>query len=115
MPGPASALRFATAAIERGHHILQIFFQGDGAYMGNLLSTPPQGEPNIYERWHIFAETHKTPLLICSTAAQRRGIFDAQMSHQLVQNNPNLSPAFTIAGQMQLLESCQQADCVISF
>ena len=99
-----TALNFAVAALAQGHEILQVFFQGDGAFAGNRLSAPPPGEADATAAWTKFAAEHGVDLVLCSTAGLRRGVREA-----------NLAAGFRISGVGQWLEASLQADRVVGF
>lgn len=70
---PLSALRFAEAALARGHAIRQVFFHGDGAF-ALAPPDPPADEPDVMSAWRRLAAAHGFPLLACESAAARRGV-----------------------------------------
>ena len=41
------------------------------------MTTPPQDDRNIVNRWSALAAEHDLDLVLCVAAAQRRGILDA--------------------------------------
>lgn len=103
-PASSTALAFARAALEQGHQIIQIFFQGDGAYQANRLSAPPANEKNSAAEWSQLAAATGIDLVMCSSAGLRRGVREA-----------NLAPGFRISGVGQWLEASLAADRVMVF
>ena len=71
-----SAYLFTKAALEKGHEIFRIFFYHDGVNNATRLTTPPQDDRNIVNRWSELAEQHDLDMVVCVAAAQRRGIAD---------------------------------------
>lgn len=110
-----SALNFALAALQQGHHINQVFFYQDGTYLANYLISPPQDEPNIYAQWVTLAQHHQLPLVACVAAAAKRGILsqtDAEYHHK---DQINVTTPFSTAGLGQFIQAIAEADRVISF
>jgi tRNA 2-thiouridine synthesizing protein D len=100
----ATPLAFAKEALAQGHQVIQIFFQGDGAYQANRLTSPPPAEDNSVAEWSRFAEESGVELVMCSTAGLRRGVREA-----------NLAPGFRISGVAQWLDAANRADRVLVF
>ncbi|MCZ6577467.1 MAG: sulfurtransferase complex subunit TusD [Acidiferrobacterales bacterium] len=71
-----TAYQFSKAALEKGHEVLRVFFYHDGVNNGTRLTTPPQDDRHITNRWSELAEQHGLDLVVCIAAAQRRGIVD---------------------------------------
>lgn len=110
-----SAFKFASAALEKGHEIFRIFFYHDGVNNATRLTTPPQDDRNIVNRWSDLADKHGVDLVVCVAAAQRRGIADADESKRNGKDADNLAPGFRISGLGQLIEAGIQADRLVVF
>ena len=110
-----SAYLFAKAAIEKGHEIFRIFFYHDGVNNGTRLTTPPQDDRHIQNRWTEMAEQHGVDLVVCVAAAQRRGICDADESRRNGKDADNIAPGFRISGLGQLIEAGIQSDRLVVF
>lgn len=110
-----SAYQFAKAAIEGGHEIFRVFFYHDGVNNGTRLTTPPQDDRHIVNRWSEMAEAHGVDLVICVAAAQRRGIADADEAQRNGKDADNIAPGFRISGLGQLIEAGIQSDRVVEF
>lgn len=110
-----SAYHFAQAAINQGHEISRVFFYHDGVNNGTRLTTPPQDDRNITERWSTLATDHNLDLVVCVAAAQRRGIVDEDEQKRNKKDANNLAQGFRISGLGQLIEAGIQADRLISF
>jgi tRNA 2-thiouridine synthesizing protein D len=70
---PATALRFARAAIAGGHRIRQVFCHGDGVAALAPIDVPAD-ELDVGAAWRELATTHGFSVLACATAATRRGL-----------------------------------------
>ena len=110
-----SAYNFAVAALEKGHEIFRIFFYHDGVNNGTRLTTPPQDDRNIVNRWSELAEKHGLDLVLCVAAAQRRGIVDEDEMKRHGKDANNIAPGFRISGLGQLIEGAIQSDRLVVF
>lgn len=110
-----TAYQFIKAALDKGHEINRIFFYHDGVNNGTRLTTPPQDDRNIVNRWSQLAEQYKLDLVVCVAAAQRRGIADADEARRNGKDANNLAPGFRISGLGQLIEACIEADRLMVF
>ena len=98
-----TAYNFITAAMEKGHEIVGVFFYHDGVMNTNKLMDPPQDDRNIGKRWSELGEKG-VDIVVCIAAAKRRGIMDE-----------NLIPNTRISGLGQLVDIGIQADRLITF
>jgi tRNA 2-thiouridine synthesizing protein D len=110
-----TAYQFTKAALEAGHEIFRVFFYHDGVNNATRLTTPPQDDRNIVERWAELAEKHSLDLVVCVAAAQRRGIADADEAQRNGKDADNIHPAFRISGLGQLIEGGIQSDRTVVF
>ncbi|MBK6401823.1 MAG: sulfurtransferase complex subunit TusD [Rhodocyclaceae bacterium] len=110
-----SAYQFAKAVLAKGHEIFRIFFYHDGVNNATRLTTPPQDDRNIVNRWSKLAEEHKLDMVVCVAAAQRRGIVDEGEAKRNGKDATNLAPGFRISGLGQLIEAGIQADRMVTF
>ena len=110
-----TAYNFTKAALEKGHEIFRIFFYHDGVNNGTRLTSPPQDDRNIVNRWSELAEKHRLDLVLCVAAAQRRGIVDADEARRHGKDADNIAPGFRISGLGQLIEMGIQTDRLVVF
>lgn len=110
-----TAYHFAKAVLDGGHELFRVFFYHDGVNNGTRLTTPPQDDRNIVERWSAMAADHDVDLVICVAAAQRRGIADADESKRNGKDADNIAPGFRISGLGQLIEAGIQSDRLVEF
>jgi tRNA 2-thiouridine synthesizing protein D len=110
-----TAYHFAKAAIDKGHEIFRIFFYHDGVNNGTRLTTPPQDDRNIVNRWSELAEAHNIDMVLCVAAAQRRGLVDDGEAQRNGKDATNIAPGFRISGLGQLIEGGVQSDRLIVF
>jgi len=110
-----SAYMFTKAALDKGHEIYRVFFYHDGVNNGTRLTTPPQDERHITNRWVELAKAHELDMVVCVAAAQRRGIVDADEQKRNGKDANNIADAFRISGLGQLIEAGIQADRLVVF
>ncbi len=110
-----SAYNFTKAALEKGHEIFRVFFYHDGVNNGTRLTTPPQDDRNIVNRWSELAQEHGVDLVLCVAAAQRRGIADPDEAKRNGKDADNIAPGFRISGLGQLIEAGIESDRLITF
>lgn len=110
-----TAYQFAKAVLARGHEIFRVFFYHDGVNNATRLTTPPQDDRNVVNRWSKLAEEHNLDMVVCVAAAQRRGIVDEGEMKRNGKDATNLAPGFRISGLGQLVEAGIQADRLVVF
>ena len=110
-----SAYNFARAALEKGHEIFRIFFYHDGVNNGTRLTTPPQDDRNIVQRWTDLAKEHDIDMVVCVAAAQRRGIVDEGEAERNGKDATNIADGFRISGLGQLVEGAINSDRLVVF
>ena len=110
-----TAYYFTKAALEKGHEIFRVFFYHDGVNNGTRLTTPPQDDRNIVNRWSELAKEHDLDMVLCVAAAQRRGIVDDGEAERNGKDATNMAPGFRISGLGQLIEGGVQSDRLVVF
>ncbi len=110
-----TAYNFTKAALDGGHEVYRIFFYHDGVNNGTRLTTPPQDDRHIVNRWSELADSHELDLVLCVAAAQRRGIADADEAKRNGKDADNVAPGFRISGLGQLIDAGINSDRLIEF
>jgi tRNA 2-thiouridine synthesizing protein D len=110
-----TAYWFTKAALEKGHKVYRIFFYHDGVHNGTRLSVPPQDERDLSKQWGELAKQYGLDLVVCVSAAQRRGLLDVSEARRHGKDAANLAPAFRISGLGQLIEASIEADRLVVF
>ncbi len=110
-----TAWHFTRAALDLGHEVMRVFFYHDGVNNGTRLTTPPQDDRHITNRWSELAKAHDLDLVLCVAAAQRRGVVDAEEQKRNSKDTNNIAEGFRISGLGQLIEAGIQADQLVSF
>lgn len=109
------ALRFARAALARGHRVTRVFFYSDGVLQADLQATPPQDEPDAVAQWRELALANGIELVVCIAAALRRGVLDEGERERYGRPAANLDPAFVLSGLGQLAEAALDCDRLVTF
>lgn len=110
-----TAYQFTKAALEGGHEIYRVFFYHDGVNNGTRMTTPPQDDRNIVNRWSQLSKEHGLDLVLCVAAAQRRGIVDEDEAKRHGKSGDNVADGFRISGLGQLIDAGINSDRLISF
>lgn len=110
-----SAYRFITAALEQGHEIFRVFFYQDGIYHAFKYATPPDDEFQFSAQWSMLAKLHQIDLVVCISAAQRRGLLCSDEAKRQGKQDDDLAEGFRISGLGQLVEATLVADRFIVF
>jgi tRNA 2-thiouridine synthesizing protein D len=111
----ATALRFARAALDAGHHIRRVFFFHDGVLNGNALVQPPQDEESPQAGWVALAAANGMELAVCVATALKRGVVDERERERYELTASNLHPAFVLVGLGQLIEAMSDCDRLVTF
>ena len=109
------AYRFAIAAIMAGHEVIRIFFYKEGIYHAFRFNSPPADELQLTALWSDLASKHAVDLVICISAAQRRGLLASDEANLLGKQDNDLADGFRIAGLGLWLEASVQADRCLVF
>lgn len=109
------AYRFCEAALQAGHQVLRVFFYKDAIYHALRYTTPPDDEINLSQLWSQLAESHGIDLVVCISAAQRRGLLCSDEAKRQDKLDDDLAAGFRIAGLGLWLEASLQADRCLVF
>ncbi len=109
------AYQFIKAALKMNHQVLRVFFYQEGIYHALKYSTLPDDELQMTKKWSRLAKEQQIDLVVCISAAQRRGLlFDDEAKRQ-GKLDQDLAEGFRISGLGQLLETALLADRFIEF
>ena len=100
----ASACDFAEALIKRGRTLKAVFLYQDAVLNGLNSLDIPSDELNGQNKLSQLHQTYGVKLLLCVTAASKRGV-----------DSDNLSKGFTIAGLAEFAELTSATDKVVQF
>ena len=99
-----TACQFAQALLDEGHELHQVFFYFDGVWNALGGAEPPQDDRHVVDNWSKLAQENDIDLIICSTAAKRRGV-----------GLSSIAPGFKMDTLGRLSEAVTLSDRVITF
>lgn len=111
----SSAYRFIQAALVARHQILRVFFYQEGVYHAFRYSLPPEDEIHMTSLWSSLALEQGIDLVVCISAAQRRGLLCEDEARRQGGGSGQLADGFRIAGLGQWLEASLEADRCLVF
>ncbi len=109
------AYQFSQAALAAGHQIYRIFFYQEGIYHALRYNTPPDDERCLTRLWSALAEEQNIDLVVCISAAQRRGLLHSDEAQRLGKQDNDLADGFRISGLGQLVEATLECDRFLVF
>ncbi len=110
-----SAYQFVRAALRKGHEVYRVFFYYDGIDNAFRYASPPDDEKSMVQRWSQLARRHDIDLVVCISAAQRRGLLCIEEARRVGKVDPDLADGFRISGLGQLVEAAIEADRLLVF
>jgi tRNA 2-thiouridine synthesizing protein D len=110
-----TAYQFIRAALNEQHEIVRVFFYHEGVYHAFKYATPPDDEIQLVKRWSELARDYSIDLVVCISAAQRRGLLHADEAQRQGKQDNDVADGFRIAGLGQLVEATLLADRFIVF
>lgn len=110
-----SAYQFILAALAMGHDITRVFFYQDGIFHAFKHNTIPEDELNLTKKWSHLANEKGIDLVVCISAAQRRGLLSNDEAIRQGKQDKDLAEGFRISGLGQLMESILLTDRYIEF
>jgi len=113
--GAYSAYRFALAAAQAKHSINGIFFYQSGTLNGSSLQITPSNEFDLYAAWEKLSQQYQVPLMVCVSAASKRGVTTAEDAQE--SDNPHFSLAapFESVGLGELATLISSSDRLLQF
>lgn len=110
-----SAYHFIKAALALGHEVSRVFFYRDGVYNALRHCTPPDDERQVTARWSRLAREHGVDLVVCISAAQRRGLLSSVEAGRPGERNDAVAEGFRISGLGQLAEAAIRSERFVVF
>ncbi|WP_414830802.1 sulfurtransferase complex subunit TusD [Alteromonas sp. H39] len=111
----SQAAAFCRTLVQAQHTVDQIFFYQDGVYHANSLMSPPSDETSPYQVWLRLYEELEIPLVVCITAATRRGILSAQEAESVGVEGNNLQAPFTDTGLGEFFSQLHKSRYLVQF
>jgi len=110
-----TAYQFIKAALNARHEIYRVFFYQDGIYHALRFATPPDDERQLTKRWSALARDYQIDLVVCISAAHRRGLLHDDEAVRQGKQDKDLAAGFRISGLGQLVEATLEADRFLVF
>jgi len=110
-----TAYQFSKAALEMGHEVLRVFFYQEGVHHAFRYATPPDDEVQVVARWTELAEDYDLDLVVCISAAQRRGLLEPGEAKRQGKQDNDVADGFRIAGLGLWVEAMLIADRFVEF
>ncbi len=110
-----AAYQFIKAALKKKHEIFRVFFYQEGIYHAFKYTMPPDDELQLTKKWTALANEQGIDLVVCISAAQRRGLLCDDEAKRQGKLDHDLAEGFRISGLGQLLEAIILADRFIEF
>ena len=110
-----TAYQFIKAALAQGHEVFRVFFYHDGIYHALKHATPPDDELQFTAQWSELVQQHRIDLVVCISAAQRRGLLYSDEAKRQGKVDNDLADGFRISGLGQLVEATLESDRFIVF
>jgi tRNA 2-thiouridine synthesizing protein D len=110
-----SAYRFAIAAVQSKHSVNGIFFYQSGTLNGSSLTITPSDEFDLHQAWKTLSLEHQVPLMVCVSAASKRGITTTEDARDSDNPNFSLTSPFESVGLGELATLINDSDRLIQF
>ena len=110
-----TAYQFIKCALDMGHEVVRVFFYQEGTYHAFRYATPPDDEIQVVARWSTLANEYNIDLVVCISAAQRRGLLEATEANRQGKKDNDVADGFRIAGLGQWVEAMLVADRFVEF
>ncbi|GAB3107334.1 sulfurtransferase complex subunit TusD [Aestuariicella hydrocarbonica] len=127
-PGGQTALHFAKTLLAHGHSLYRVFFYGDGVHQAFLPDSNAPGAaaysaPGTHaaphghtgKQWSDLSKQHQLDLVVCVSAALKRGLISEEEGQHPEQACLRLLPGFQISGLGQLTDAAIHSDRTITF
>lgn len=110
-----SALRFAQMLAKSEHVLTGVFFYFDGVHNANKLQMSMADEKALYSAWCDLAEQLACPLLVCVSAANKRGVLSQTDAIENDLSQFTLDKPFESVGLGEFSALLHQSDRLIQF
>jgi tRNA 2-thiouridine synthesizing protein D len=110
-----SAYRFALATVRSKHSINGIFFYQSGVLNGSNLQITPSNEFDLHAAWNQLSQEFQVPLMVCVSAASRRGITTNEDARESDNTHFSLTAPFESVGLGELAILLSNSDRLIQF
>lgn len=109
------AVSFIDSAIAQGHTVNNVFFYGQGVHHANGFMVEVGDEFYPLAAWQALKNDHNVTLLLCITAAVKRGVIGAQEAASAGVLGANVAEGFEQAGLGEFFTALHDCDKVVQF
>ncbi|MDO6569052.1 sulfurtransferase complex subunit TusD [Alteromonas sp. 1_MG-2023] len=109
------AVTFVKSAIAQGHTVNNIFFYGQGVHHANGFMVEVGDEFYPIKAWQSLKNDHDITLLLCITAAVKRGVIGEQEAASAGLPAANVADGFEQAGLGEFFTALHDCDKVVQF
>jgi tRNA 2-thiouridine synthesizing protein D len=109
------ALAFVQGAIDNGDIVNNVFFYSDGVHHCNSLMLKTGDELFAYDGWKALAADHNVKLMVCITAAVKRGIVSEMEAKENGIAQANLTAPFEQAGLGEFFAALHNCNRLVQF
>ncbi|MDQ7091637.1 MAG: sulfurtransferase complex subunit TusD [Methylococcales bacterium] len=109
------AYQFIKTALLMKHEVFRVFFYQEGIYHALHHASPPDDERHLTVLWSELAAEYSVDLVVCISAAQRRGLLHQDEAVKQQKQGDDLAAGFRISGLGQLVEATLKAERFIVF
>jgi tRNA 2-thiouridine synthesizing protein D len=109
-----TAYQFIKAALAGNHEIMLVFFYHDGVLNGLASLGASMGEEGSAVRWSQLAREFGLDLVVCVSAAGRRGL-PQPVTSSSASGGLSLAAGFRAGGLGQWVHACLHCDRFITF
>lgn len=99
-----SAYKFGRSLLNQSHELLGIFFYQQAVLHAHDQLELPEDELNTQSLFQHLQKSHSVRLMVCSTAAEKRGI-----------TATNLAQGFQLTGLAEFASLINEADRLVQF
>lgn len=109
------AYHFIQTALSMEHEVICVFFYQEGIYHAFRYATPPDDERQLTALWSQLALECSIDLVVCISAAQRRGLLHPDEAKRQKKYDDDLAQGFRLSGLGQLVNATLNADRFMVF
>lgn len=106
---------FIDGVLENGDTVDNVFFYGEGVHHCNHFAVPSGDEFYPYEYWVQLSASQHTALLVCITAAVKRGIVSVDEAKENGVDGANLVAPFQQAGLGEFFSALHNCNRLVQF
>ncbi|NDV91209.1 sulfurtransferase complex subunit TusD [Alteromonas sp. 345S023] len=111
----SKAIAFAKRLLTSGHDVENVFFYGRGVLHANDFMLENGDEFFAHKHWVALANDHHVPLLVCVTAAVKRGVVSELEAEENGLPGSNMHAPFEQVGLGAFFTALHKCDKLVQF